>query len=546
MQKRITFIISLLFSSCSLFAQFPQRPYEPLIFENLDYLWYDVSKDEGVFSFRGDGYNCFKPAYELAPNALLYDGYIYSVAYRRHSVALYDGTYIEKRNAKTGELEWRRFFGYRGSDTKVEYARLMYINDDNQLELISQQTPSHIDDIPFNVFYRDGLLLTKRVYDLQTGQLIENVQPDPNVDDYFKTDLYFGREITKFYREKNGIRVFFKKQREDVNYWAFYYITAVVNPLDKHVVFDTLRSEFFDSDFAYFKMKEDLFIISEHIDSTQQFVFKYVDGRMNVLSVIISELQESWNFLSGLDFLEYDEDSETFLAKVIDFDFAKGTLSEDVVIIDTRGNVKKKIRVPDVYDYRVNVLEWKGGKIKVLAGKSPNFNDSSYSFDLLEESVVHVGTFDVAYSYKTKDKLRGAGFYDVVQTENALIIPLWERNFYYNTNTRRYSLDEFGDAVSMLAISKDKFGLSSTSHDMAKVTFDVFPNPFDDRFYFSFDRNVTGIIQVRNATGVLMTEHHITSQSDIYTDGKSWASGMYFVSFINQDRKVITKKVVKM
>lgn len=134
-------------------------------------------------------------------------------------------------------------FGYTGLNSRVT-ASLIYINDDGQLEIISKLTPIPFDSIKFNFWYRDGLLLTKRVYDVDTGDLMQNIQPNLTETDYFKTDVFFSRDLQKMYREKEGTRILYKSQIKNLGYWAFNYITTVVNPLDKVVIYDTLRSEF--------------------------------------------------------------------------------------------------------------------------------------------------------------------------------------------------------------------------------------------------------------------------------------------------------------
>ncbi len=528
----------------NLEAQLPQRPYQPLIFENLDYRWYDISKDTSIFSFQGDGYNCFKPTYSTGPQALEHNGYIYSVAYRRHLVAIYNGTYIEKRDINSGQLQWRVFYGYTGEDTRVEYARLMYINDDNQLELISQQTPTHIDSIAFNPFYRDGLVLTRRAYNLETGALLLNIQPDKVSKDYFKSDFYFGREITKFYKEPNGIRVFFKSQIKDVNFWAFNYISTVVNPLDKEVVYDTLQSQYDDTDFTYFKMNDSLFLIAEHIDSTKQFVFKYVDGRMKVLSEVIGPKQEDWGFLGSIDFIEYDENTQTFLAKVFDFDVEQGGLTEAIVIIDTKAIVKKRISVPVGYDNLVRVLNWKSGNIKILASKLIIFNAASSALDVLEESEGN-GSFTVIRSCKITDQLRAAAISNVLETDDLYIIPLWERSFYFNPNIGGYSLDVYGDAVSMLAVSKDQFILTQTQ-DIASNSVIIFPNPFESKLLFRCENSRSGNLMIRNTNGSLVFEQKLDEEREFYIDGIFWPSGLYFVSFIDENGHIFTHKVMKL
>jgi len=534
--KPLLFIIifSLVWIS-GIMAQLPQIPYEPLKFNDLKYEWYVTSKDHNRLPPVSDGYNCFKPTFTTGPSPIVHQGFIYTTSYRSNQDIIYDGAYIEKRDIKNGQLIWQRYFGINGNNTRVEYPRLMYINDDNQLELISQQNPLPKDSIEFNLYF-DNLFLTKRVYDLSTGDLISNIQPDPNVDDYIKSDIFITRETTKLYREKNGTRIFFKSQIKNLEYWAFNYITTVVNPLDHQAVYDTLRSEYSDTDFPYFKMKEDLFLIVESIDSTNQYVFKYVDGKMKVLREVKSTSLD-WSWLSGLEILEYDDVSKTFIARLHNVDLETGKISSALVIFDTDANFIKNVKIPDGYEELSRVLSWKNEKLKILGYKCFD----GCGIDFLEKVD---GVFSVVSSSLILNEFKAVALSKIVETDDLFILPLWEQSFYYNTMLSRFVSDQFGDAVSLMAIPKGIFGVSSTNV-LLSSNYTLNPNPSNTHFNIGFDKAFNGQIIIRNVNGYLIDKIDVKEISNYLIDCSNWQAGIYFVTLNDNKGYINTSKVIK-
>ncbi|MBP6539592.1 MAG: T9SS type A sorting domain-containing protein [Saprospiraceae bacterium] len=528
--------LTFLLAKANIYAQLPQLPkvpYEPLKFSNVDINWYKTKKDTNRKPPISDGYNCFSPPYLMpGPEPLIYDGYIYSIAYRPNDTVIYDGTYLEKRDIQTGALAWQTFFGYTGLNSRVEYASLIYINDDGQLEIISKLTPIPFDSIKFNFWYRDGLLLTKRVYDVDTGDLMQNIQPNLTETDYFKTDVFFSRDLQKMYREKEGTRILYKSQIKNLGYWAFNYITTVVNPLDKVVIYDTLRSEFGDTDFSFFKLKDDEYLITEHIDSTKQLVFKYVDGKMNVISQVKSE-SLNWKYLPAIEILEYDEVTKLLLVRNTNVDFETNTISYGFAIMDKSAKVVKKIDVTAEYENIPRVLKWKDGELVVLLDGNS-----------LEILVENNGAFESKTIIPISNERKGFVVSDVIDNGDAYILYLWERAFYWEPSAFSYKIDPYGDAASLISIPKSEFLLTKTK-DEEPFFVRLSPNPSNGLIRIEFPSDFTGDCKVTDLTGkTILTRSHFNTK-EIQLDLSNFP-GMNLVKLTSEkgDTKVFKVIVV--
>ncbi len=530
------FILIYIFSVSCTWAQMPRAPYQPLQFSNLNYNWYQTKRDTTRRPPQSDGYNCFyTPFLDPAPEPLVHKGYIYTCAFRPRQDIYFEGTYIEKRDIKSGNLVWQTYFGFDGNpSSKVEYARLMYINEKNQLEVISQQTPLPIEEIEFSFWERTGLLLTKRIYDINTGALVENIQPNPEVDDYFKSDYVFIKNRYKVYKEKEGIRFFSKF----INYYTpdsakFDFVTAVANPLDRNVVQDTLESEYGYTDYSFFKLKDNEYLIIEYNYATSQLVFKYVDGRFNILQKVISDPLD-WNFVPALEVLEYDDDLKQFLIRYVNFDRETGTPSMGVAILDRQINVLKKIDLPPYYQNFPKVVKWKDGKIAIfLDGRS---------IDVIEENN---GQFEFKRIIQLETELKAFVISDIIETEDSYILYLWERALYRDPNDSKIKLDQYGDASSLISIPKSEFWLTSSLYE-ASVSAKLSPNPCTDILNINFDLLYSGHLVVRNINGSIFKEVKDFEGQSLEINTSDWPSGMYFISLYNALGQVYTSKVVKM
>lgn len=170
----ILFVFNLIIQN--LFSQ--QYTYQPLIFTNITPVWQYAPIDNTLIGVGNlDGRNHFSS--EKLPLCIeVFEDYIYHTEPTGLSGRIVEGGFVQKINARTGDLAWARVFDLR-TEERQEYVQDLLIDDQKRLNVISVRriVPPFID--PFFVWpvKGDSSVISIRRYDIETGELIEHKYP---------------------------------------------------------------------------------------------------------------------------------------------------------------------------------------------------------------------------------------------------------------------------------------------------------------------------------------------------------------------------------
>jgi len=524
-------------------SELPQKPYHPLNFVDLNPLWYKVNYDPSYISDSCDGYNYFFTPTDV--NDLIEENFIFSIYHTYGKMELFTGTYLIKRDLQTGELLWRRHFG-APEDERQELGRLIYLNEDKNIVVISQLKPDPYG-VNYILFGHPNMMISKRIYDFDTGDLMYMNHPDYNDTTALTTDFNYFQPSTAFYFDIGQIKYFELKRLEDGN---IYHVNANINETSKKdIQFKKLKVIKDGSFINAVKIKDDRYLLVELSNQTKQVIFRYVNGDLELQHEYKSDSISSDN-IYWLTFGEKSDDNNYFLFyNRLPRDTVTYRYPYEILIFDDKANLLKKIPVNEKYGRNIEVIDWIDlNTIKMFGTR--NYRDTNnnlyITLDLLQSDAW--SNVKVKKSYFPTDSLRFAiDMKSYNLGDGKLLLKMREGS--YHKSGASYVADHEAKATSMMLLDIASLGISGVvTEDEQDTKVEISPNPASDNLGIRFDKSYTGIVEVFNVAGQRLYDVVVSESAYISIDTQSFVAGAYIIKFTcPKDRNYIfSRKFIKL
>lgn len=523
-------------------AQFkpPLRPFEKIQYNGLNPVFHTINFDPTIVGDSTDGYNFFLAKPFVNCNDLIKDDYLFTVTYRG-GITTGNGTYIQKIHLSTGEVVWQTYFGI-GSDDRAEYARLLSFNDEGNLEVISQVYPGPPSRESGPTLY-GYMLFSKRIYDQTDGNLLYFEKPDENDKSLLPSlfSLIFSYNV--FMKEGNQVR-FFESRWDSITKEVFVY-SALINPKTK--ISDNIHKTKTKYNTTYFshtinKVDDDTYFRIEIKDTTKQVVFRSFDKELNQIKENISN-KLNFRFINSISVVDYNSENQTVLCEL--YLQSQSLFEEDTVhllVFDLQANLLKSYRVPAIYTWTYNVLEWSDlDNIKLIARQIYYYDDGdcNVALDLLSSDK---DSFNVYKSYFPSDPLRTTGsYYKLYETETHVLLQWRERSLF--RGQWYCERDIHSSAISYVLVKKEDLGIRTSTYNIEEHKISLYPNPAFNSLTLDFNTTYDGIVEIKNTAGTTFLSHTVENSLISEIDISNVPSGMYIIHFTPSKNNISIKSM---
>ncbi len=519
-------------------SKLPSVPYEKTDYIGLNPMWYETCYDSTFKNDRMDGYNHFRRGTALP---LLHGNNVYTVLNINHTSGPYYGSYLQCREIETGKLIWQYLVGVR-ENGHYEVIRLMYIDGDNKLNVISQISKESFES-NIGASFLEDMIIRKMIFDPYIGIKIYDYHRDFDDDSAFDTQIS-GFKTAKYsyiFREDTLLRYIEPIKIND----TFHLRSVLVDDTGKKVGNESLlRFKYITQYFNLIQIAPDTFIHVEinYADST--LLFRYLSPDLKEYDSYATPKTRSTPEL--LEFVKLSTDKKKILFEYIDktdpfFNYV------ELLVYDTKANLIKRAALDNYNNNYFEVLKWEDEEGFIVL-KQNIVEDENNN----RRSVMNVSHYDdengeyIINTFTSTDSSR----YAVPIFTFSLSDEIYYTQFAEFRSASAFSRDIGAYAISQMLLDGKILFLPSSIDDVAteSSTIALYPNPTRDDFTLTFDTEYTGTIQVYSMSGELQLQksvsHSVTDQVDIST----LDAGMYIVQCISSDHKrsPVSLKLVKM
>ncbi len=534
------FTILFVIVSAQSQSQLPSVPYEKTDYIGLNPIWYETCEDTGFISDKIDGYNHFRRG---DPLPLLHEKKIYSVQNINYSTGPFYGSYLQCRDIETGQLLWQYLVGVKENGHQ-EVIRLLYLDEDNKLNVISQIRKETFGNGNVPPFLED-MIVRKMIFDTDDGDKLYDYHRDFDDEDAFTTQftVFKQAKYSYFFKEDTLLRYMEPVKIND----TFHIRSVLLDETGKKVGNESLlRFKYITQYFNLIQFSPDTFIHVEINFSDSTLLFRYISPDLQEYATYTTpKIRSTPEFL---EIVKLSSDKKKILFEYIDrndpfFNFV------ELLVYDVKGNLIKRAPLDNYSSNSFEVLKWEDDEDDGFTVLKQNLvQDENNNI----RSVMNVSIYDdengerIINTFTSTDSLRYAA--PVVML--SLPDDIYYTQFAEFRSESVFSRDFGAYAISqMLLDGKILFSPSSTEEVATESsTIALYPNPTRDDFTLDFDTEYTGMIQVYSMSGQLQLQksvsHTVTDQVDIST----LDAGMYIVQCISTDHKrsPVSLKLVKM
>ncbi len=543
--RKYLFIICTFISVFNLCAQsgLPIRPYEKIKFNSLEYIWHEVAVNKSIESDTLDGYNHLSKIAGLQP--LLIDNKVITAYHQKGPNHSFYGCYLECRDINTGVKLWSHDFGnFKGQHQEI--TRIMYI-EDGKLVTINQLNKNSFDK-NYNNFYYPDMILSKRIYNIQNGNIIS--YNHKSFDDYlaYETNYDLFYDNYKFYKEDENIRYIYQDKINGKEFISSVLLDSTGAFISK----DTLSFKYVKYYFNFEQIHKDTFVCVQFTNDGTSLIFQYLSPNLKEYKSIVSPyVFDEFQGYILLDKISGDKSKLLFYNKRNGF--FPDSYMEIYVFELKSGIMLKKASLKDTYFERFEAINWDNqtDSLIILQGLVKDDNQSNVLYSALE--VIKVGNIDsvlLIKEYLPSDTLRVAIPYDFIKVnDDKYIIYFIERGLLTNSITNNISaFDDNARAQGMMLINKQDLGLlPSAVHDgdFSDATI-LLPNPVTESLNIRFATPYKGLISISDISGRTVMVRDVTDLSEeVNIDMSYLASGIYIVR-LPKHVSAKSYKVVKM
>lgn len=539
--KKVT-IILLFISTITLHSQIPVRQYNKLLFADRQPIWYEVAFEESLVNNECDGFNNLYDWTEVDP---IVDGnFMYSVLEVRTNKSETEGAYIEKRNIKNGQLEWKIIYDLNVLDYQ-EIPFKMYLGNEN--DLIVHGFRIGKDDgssWPFLTVPRAGCLLTYRRISIDSGEILEFYTPEDNDETAAKVSASV---------EKNNLygNLFLTENEDEFLYWE-RRLPPTSNP--KQIIHFSRVNKFgiqlTDTDSVILgpinvvinliQLSRDTILYIEGNVETQQINLYYLNQEFVKIDSIVlekfpSQIRNNKMFVSLF--------GKTLLIRSIVFNGEN--FSEHTGLYGLDGKLLDFIELKNTN--RESYVAQVDQKHNRIVGMKAGFK-----FEPVEpvmELFKSLGndSLEIARSLQVNDSLR-IGYLQRLfyVNQDQILIQFYETSIYKESSF--FKFDNYARAHSFLLFDADDIGLSTVSNISTnhKMIAELFPNPTFDLLTINYQDFMNGHVQIYNSFGGEVFKDKIQNLKSITIPVYHLPSGLYILRIQDDQKGVCKKKFVKM
>lgn len=534
----LIFIIRVV--SYSQTSVLPQRPYEKISFEGLNPVWHETCFDPAfIGGDTCDGYNLYERSFY--EDVLFEYPYFYKI-HHRWGVYQANGTYIQKRNIETGELVWQTYYGLP-VDERQEFGRLLYINAQDQLEVISllKRTP-YMD--PGDFFTSYVTIPSKRIYDKHSGTLLFAELPEVNDTTLFHTNFSVWSNYNKFFRKNTDSLIFYKLDVKIDNGWFFNH---EFTPVSINIKKDEINSKKLAGNDRttrenLIRLHENEYLLVEIGDDSGQAVFLYLDSTFNLKEKYFSE--PIGINISSLKFRSYDPVRKTILLTYEHPQNGINSTPQDILVLNRYGKIIRRGSFKAQYTQTYEILTGNDhSDFKILAN-GIGFDENKKMFSFLDVLDWKEDSFHVVKRYYAKDSLRIFADFQIHQvTPDHYLINGWERSYFYD-QAGFAEFDIFSSAISWMYIKASDLITVNTTNIQHDLPCKLYPIPAHDRLTIEFDTPVTGKISIYDMLGRYVHTFDIENVLKTETDLSFLQQGSYVLYLEN--KKLNNNKMQKL
>lgn len=547
MQKLFVVLFVAFIFSPKVYSQFkkPIRAFEKIVYSGLNPIWHVTSIDTAFISDSTDGYNHYFNNWAVYDPPLIYQDHFYNIHYYRGNPNL-AGTYIEKRNLQSGALVWQVTYGL-SSQEFPEFARLLYINKDGHLEVFGQLKSSPINPQK-DLFYFKDMVFSRRIYDIDSGDLIDYKHPELN--DTTIAHSWFGFfQANSLHKDVNSDSIwFYEGNLIEQNDSILYYIGgASVNLQSKKS--DLGIYKHFPSGSMVYALDDVRFLKYQPHKSRKFFKLWIVDKKLQVMDSIVSEIIPK-SLLGDVELLSYDKQKDLYLFKNIYYnDDFFSTQTSNFFILNGKGQFVKIITMPLKYETQSTVLDWSDlDDIHILSiSNTITAQKKLYCFlDVLQFD--QNDSLNLVKRFYALDSLRSAYSIKSYKLDDETFLLDWtEISGYYAPPNGMPKFDSNGFARSLLKVHKSNLGITSSVTKLPYSFVDVYPNPTSGHLLVSFELPFSGKIYLYDSQGRLISSKDSNESSLIEWDIQDVLPGVYHLIAKEKSggRIFSAKKVVK-
>jgi hypothetical protein len=513
----------------------PKRPYEPIVFENLEPVWYETLFDT---TFIGgdtcDGYNLFERSYFA--DVVFEDTYLYKINHK-FGTTQYNGTYIEKRNFVTGQIIWRNYYGLP-VDKYQEFGRVLFINEKNQLEVLSQLKTSPYADTNDYLISFDNCLLTKRIYDKHSGALLSAELPDISDSTLLRTTFSMWQNSDEFFIAGPDSFIYYRFHNILPKTFHFEHQLAKIgyNNKNESLKFNSIAAIDLTTQEFLIQLDSNTNLLVEADRNKGKAVLRYTDNFLNLKEEFYSD-SISYH-LNGLSFKSYDPINESILLINSDMPTGFGQTAYEVIILDKKGKILTRARLPNHYSRRFEFLTGNDHSEIRLMASGFDVTERGRIFTFLDILTINKnGEINMEKRFPVIDSLRFlANFQLFLQDDEHFLIHWWERSYFYNNNNLP-QFDIKSSAMAWLKLRKTDLFPVNTEDFQLNLLMDVFPNPASEKLHIVFDQEIIGNISIHDIHGKYLDSKKIQNQKNIELDVSNLHSGAYVLYFEPNDIK---------
>jgi hypothetical protein len=525
----------------------PQNPYERMIIEGIEPIWYTTMRDSTFNDLGSDGYNCMLELALVEP--LIYNQYYYTVRYLGFAK---DGSYanfiLYCFNLDDGTLVWQKKIEY-SENPNIEFPRIMKIDDEGNLVLMGKKS-----SIPYNKgdqFFFDCILY-ERKHNALTGEFV-SLKHRPIQDSTTVKMYHLDYEDQLFFEEGDNIR--------SMEWRVFDGKQAIVSLLmDKEGVLaeepDTMIYQYTNTlvnGYNMVRISQDSVMLVEVgvTDSLEtMIILRFFDNNLNFNYERRIFVDIPVN-LPLLRLVGISPDRKKVMVSVYQSftqDYPNGYLI--AMVLHTDGYIVKKAKI----DINLTLFfEWWDEKEGITYASFKEYQPGTHSG--IGQIIHGYGDFqtEILSEHKFLNKLAYGRPNQFFEYKGKDIVFFYEQAFVFYPNANRYGPDIFAGASSIAAFEKGTFlpkSVYSSTEDesiyVEKTNVRIYPNPSSGLITIDLESDTPAgyKLNLSDLTGQKVFESVLT-ETDNTLDLSFLKSGMYIFGLCSDNKHCFYHKWVK-
>ncbi len=516
MSKLLVTNFILFFFQFFAFAQ-PLKPYKPLSFINYKPEWYHTAIDSSSIGGLFDGYNIVNTIFFVDP--IVHKNSIYTV-YRA------SGILIQKLDLNTGAILWQVNMP-TDSLKRNELPQLMYVNDDDNLVLVSHRSLSNTFLSGYWIGDNNSKL-SYRVFDGKSGKPINTFFSEDEINSPIlgHAGLFQGFFTSYTYKEKNNLFRYFQADKKRKILKSY-----LLNEKGKLLEADSMSLNNKYTFFQMTKINENKYLVYDVVPIENKLIFDYYDKNLNLIESKFIILPDEIVFLK----IDRIAENDIVIKNIIDIESKVIRYHVDL----TNFGILERL----VFEGKCNI----DAPFTIYDGKLLTINncfESPYSF-LTFNVTDKNGSLVPVNKLIIEDTLK-VGIVQEFKIVNGDKVLLFLGEKSLREGPIKITDTEASARSVMMLQSKLIDWASEVNNISNSLAYKVYPNPSSDNIYFKFENQISGKIEILNQLGQSIYSLKVEKEVQIKIDVSSFNNGMYYPKLTDENNIItLLKPIVK-